>query len=55
MGWAERRMQSYARGEKASFLEKKTLEHAHPGPPYQAFINLLKRRRNGGFRGKMLC
>jgi len=30
MGWAERRMQSYARGEKASFLEKKTLEHAHP-------------------------
>lgn len=30
MGWAKRRMQSYARGEKASYRKKKTLEHAHP-------------------------
>jgi len=30
MGWAEKRIQAYARGEKASWLEKKTLEHAHP-------------------------
>jgi hypothetical protein len=30
MGWAERKIQQYNQGEKASWLERRVLEHANP-------------------------
>ena len=30
MGWAEFRIQQYNQGEKANWLEKRSLEHANP-------------------------
>ena len=30
MGWAERRVQEYKNGERATFVEKRFLEHANP-------------------------
>lgn len=34
MSWAEKRIQQYTQGQKATWLEKCALEHAHP-------VNLL--------------
>jgi len=30
MGWAEKRIQEYNQGQKANWLERRSLEHANP-------------------------
>ena len=30
MGWAEKRIQQYNQGQKANWLERRSLEHANP-------------------------
>jgi hypothetical protein len=41
MGWAEKRIREYQQGQEATWLERRTIEHANPVHASLAWISLV--------------